>query len=281
MGKSSDAALGRRALSVVLSSVWTRTYSCLALRRCNWPICTGLMQIRFRQSPLTLGQQLLGNRCSWTGTRSDLGSSHTGNSCCSLLFIFILAWKCQLVENKSLIRNTIWGAVKNKNPQLLNLLWQPTEWSVTSHYHGSKIYRSQQSFFTETAIVKRRKKNMGHHFVLSAIMLRKVIRISFFSFFLTYMYLQNHGLLRSRYFRTMSKWHDNLFSPSTVLVQFIKVTELLTIFFCKCFFPFFTIICQILLLNLSKHLSSIAITKFNLCIPWILKAFTCKAMTLP
>lgn len=183
MVKSSDAALGRRALSVVLSSVWTRTYSCLALRRCNWPICTGLMQIRFRQSPLTLGQQLLGNRCSWTGTGSDLGSSHTGNSCCSLLFIFILAWKCQLVENKSLIRNTIWGAVKNKNPQLLNLLRQPTEWSVTSHYHGSKIYRSQQSFFTETAIVKRRKKNMGHHFVLSAIMLRKVIRISFFFLF--------------------------------------------------------------------------------------------------
>ena len=183
MVKSSDAALRRRALSVVLSSVWTRSYSCLALRRCNWPICTSLMQIRFRQSPLTLGQQLLGNRCSWTGTGRGLGSSHTRNSCCSLLFIFILAWKCQLVENKSLIRNTIWGAVNNKNPQLLNLLWQPIELSVSSHYHGSKIYRSQQSFFTETAIVVRKKKNMGHHFVLSAIMLRKVIHISFFRFF--------------------------------------------------------------------------------------------------
>ena len=247
MVKSSDAALGRRALSVVLSSVWTRTYSCLALRRCNWPICTGLMQIRFRQSPLTLGQQLLGNRCSWTGTGSDLGSSHTRNSCCSLLFIFILAWKCQLDKNKSLIRNTIWGAVNNKNPQLLNLLWQPIELSVSSHYHGSKIYRSQQSFFTETAIVVRRKKKMGHHFVPRAVMLRKVIHVSFFFFvfFLPYMYLQNHGLLRSRNFATMARWNNHFFSPFTVQVQFIEVTELLTIIFsCKCFFPFFTIMCQ-------------------------------------
>ena len=85
------------------------------------------------------------------------------------------------------------------------------------------------------------------------------------------MYLQNHGLLRSRNFPTMSRWHNNFFSPSTVLVQFIEVTELLTIIFCKCFFPIFTIRCQILLLNLSKHISSIAITKFNLCIPCILK----------
>ena len=239
MVKSSDAALRRRALSVVLSSVWTRSYSCLALRRCNWPICTSLMQIRFRQSPLALGQQLLGNRCSWTGTGSDLGSSHTRNSCCSLLFIFILAWKCQLDKNKSLIRNTIWGAVNNKNPQLLNLLWQPIELSVSSHYHGSKIYRDGHC--------RTKKEKNGPPFCPQGSHAQEshTCQFFFFVFFLPYMYLQNHGLLRSRNFATMARWNNHFFSPFTVQVQFIEVTELLTIIFsCKCFFPFFTIMCQ-------------------------------------
>ena len=39
--------------------------------------------------------------------------------------------------------------------------------SVTSHYHGSKVSGSQQSFLTETAIciVERWKKSMGYRFV--------------------------------------------------------------------------------------------------------------------
>ena len=55
------------------------------------------------------------------------------------------------------------------------------ERSVTSHYHGSTISGSEQSFLTEVAIciVKQWKKSMGYRFVLSAIMHCKVIHANF------------------------------------------------------------------------------------------------------
>ena len=75
---------------------------------------------------------------------------------------------------------------------------QPPWRSLTSRYHGRKISRSQQFFLTETAIciVERWKKRMVTVLFLSAIMHRKVIHVIFF--FL--LYLQDHGLLRTRNF---------------------------------------------------------------------------------
>ena len=63
--------------------------------------------------------------------------------------------------------------------------------NATSHYHGSKISGTQQSFLTEKAIctVEQWKKRLGH---------RKVIYNIFFSFFLPY--LKDHGFLRARIF---------------------------------------------------------------------------------
>ena len=71
---------------------------------------------------------------------------------------------------------------------------------MTSLYHGSKISVSQQTLLIETAIsiCERWNKKL----FLSAITHRKVMSI--FSFFFCLLYLEDHGLLRSRNFATMA-----------------------------------------------------------------------------
>ena len=76
---------------------------------------------------------------------------------------------------------------------------------MISHYHGSKISGSQQSFLTETSlyIVKPSKKSMGYCFVSECNDAQESHTCLFFSFFLPY--LQDHGFLRfSRVFATMA-----------------------------------------------------------------------------
>ena len=69
---------------------------------------------------------------------------------------------------------------------------------MTSHYHGSKISGSQQSFLTDRtiSIVEQWMKSMGSGFVPAAVMYRNVIHVIFFR------YLQDH--VRSRNFATMA-----------------------------------------------------------------------------
>ena len=102
--------------------------------------------------------------------------------------------------------------------------------SVTSVYHGSKICGCQQSFLTETAIwfSNDGRKGWAKVLFLKAIIHWKVIHFNYF-FFLFYFsdmpYLQDHGLLRSRYFTTMVTWRNglsNLMPPP--LLQFFRKT---------------------------------------------------------
>ena len=102
--------------------------------------------------------------------------------------------------------------------------------SVTSVYHGSKICGCQQSFLTETAIwfSNDGRKVWANVLFLNAITHWKVIHVNYF-FFLFYFsamqYLQNHGLLRSRYFATMVTWRNDLsYLLPPPLLQFFRKT---------------------------------------------------------
>ena len=76
---------------------------------------------------------------------------------------------------------------------------------MTSHYHGSKVSGSQQSFLTETAIriVERWKKSMGYRFVPECNHGQEQSRTCQFFRFFFLPYLQDHGSLSSRTFATM------------------------------------------------------------------------------
>ena len=81
-------------------------------------------------------------------------------------------------------------------------------WSVTWRYHGNKIPKPQQYFFTETAICVW-KKNMGYRFVPEY---RKVFPCQFFRFFF-FAIFAGPGSFRSRNFATIATRRNNFSSP--------------------------------------------------------------------
>ena len=78
---------------------------------------------------------------------------------------------------------------------------------VRSRYHGSKILGPQQLFMTETAICifERWKSAITH----------RSHACHFYRFFFFLLYLQDHGLLRSRnfYFRPKTSFFTTVFRP--------------------------------------------------------------------
>ena len=102
--------------------------------------------------------------------------------------------------------------------------------SVTSVYHDSKICGCQQSFLTETGIWFKigGRKVWANVLFLNAIIHWQVIHVNYF-FFLFYFsampYLQDHGLLRSRYFATTVTWRNDLsYILPPPLLQFFRKT---------------------------------------------------------
>ena len=87
---------------------------------------------------------------------------------------------------------------------------------MTSGFHSSTISGSQQSFLTETAIciVERWNKSVGYRFVPQCNLAQESHTCHFFL-----PYLQDHGLLRSRPFATVTTWRDKFSSlPALKLV---------------------------------------------------------------
>ena len=81
---------------------------------------------------------------------------------------------------------------------------------MTSCYYGHKIPGSQQSFLTETAFALSSDERKVWATFCSWV--QSCTGKSFFCLFLPY-YLQDQGLLRSRYFATMAIWCNNFSSP--------------------------------------------------------------------